>query len=182
MSDSTSSAAHDKTPIPADDSRRKLTVADPEDRALRHIAMVGDTYTIVVAGEDTDGRYALIDMLVPPGGGPPPHRHDFDEMFHVLDGEIEVTFRGEVSLVREGQTANVPANAPHAFCNPTDHAVRLLCLVSPSGLEEFFAEVGDVVDSRTSQAPELGEAEMTARMQNSRDLAAKYGIEVMPPE
>jgi hypothetical protein len=34
-------------------------------------------------------------MLVPPGGGPPPHRHDFEEMFTILDGEIELTFRGE---------------------------------------------------------------------------------------
>jgi len=182
MKNSTSSAAHDKTPIPADDSRRKLTVADPEDPALRHIAMVGDTYTILVSGEDTDGRYALIDMLVPAGNGPPPHRHDFDEMFHVLEGEIEVTFRGEVSLVRTGQTANVPANAPHAFRNATDQTVRLLCLVSPSGLEEFFAEVGSVVDSRTSPAPELDETETRARMQKSQDLAAKYRVEVMPPE
>ena len=36
--------------------------------------MVGDTYTILLSGEDTDGRYCLIDMLVPPGGGPGPHR------------------------------------------------------------------------------------------------------------
>jgi quercetin dioxygenase-like cupin family protein len=27
----------------------------------------------------------VIDMHVPPGGGPPPHRHDFEEMFTVLE-------------------------------------------------------------------------------------------------
>jgi mannose-6-phosphate isomerase-like protein (cupin superfamily) len=37
---------------------------------------------------------------VPPGGGPLPHRHDFEETFVVLAGEIEVTFRGETSTLR----------------------------------------------------------------------------------
>jgi Cupin domain len=36
---------------------------------------------------------------VPPGGGPPPHRHDFEEMFTLIDGEIEFTFRGETSTI-----------------------------------------------------------------------------------
>lgn len=168
--------------IPPDDGARQVSLARPDDPSLRHIAMVGDTYTILVSGEETAGRYALIDMLVPAGNGPPPHRHDFEEMFHVLEGEVEVTFRGETSSVREGETVNVPANAPHAFRNPTDEAVRLLCMVSPAGLEEFFAEVGDEVESRTSPAPELTETEQAARIEKSVGLAAEYGIEVAAPE
>jgi len=62
------------------------------------------------------------------------YRHDFEETFHVLDGEIEVTVRGEASIVRIGDTANIPANAPHAFRNATDDTVRLLCTVAPAGL------------------------------------------------
>ena len=60
----------------------------------RHISIVGDTYTVLISGRDTGGRYCLIDMLVPTGGGPPPHRHDFEEMFSIVEGEIEFTFRG----------------------------------------------------------------------------------------
>ena len=41
---------------------------------------------------ETAGRYCLIDMLVPDGGGPPPHRHDFEEMFTLLQGELAFTF------------------------------------------------------------------------------------------
>ena len=63
--------------------------------APKATTLVGDTYTILVSGEDTAGKYTLIDMHVPPGGGPPPHRHDFEEMFTVLDGEVRVTFRGQ---------------------------------------------------------------------------------------
>jgi hypothetical protein len=58
-------------PIPRDDLTRDLTIARPdEDQALPHIGLVGDTYTILVTGRDTAGVYTLIDMHVPPGGGP----------------------------------------------------------------------------------------------------------------
>ena len=73
---------------------------------LPHIGLVGDTYTILLAGNDTAGRYCLIDMHIPPGGGPPPHRHDFEEMFSVLEGEIELTFRGKKTTIRAGERAS----------------------------------------------------------------------------
>src|ERR1700737_3671514 len=92
--------------IPPDDARRKLTMANPEDPNMRHISVAGGTYTILVTGEQTGGRYCLIDMLVPAGGGPPPHRHDFEEMFTILDGEIELTFHGGGQRAGTGSARN----------------------------------------------------------------------------
>jgi quercetin dioxygenase-like cupin family protein len=129
-------------------------VARPdEDPDLPHVGLVGDTYTILLKSEDTAGLYCLIDMHVLPGGGPPPHRQDFEEMFAVLEGEIEVTFRGEESTVRAGETVNIPANAPHAFTNAPDRPARPLCMCSPAGREEVFMAVGVPVDSRTAGPP-----------------------------
>jgi len=56
------------TAIPPDDSKRNLTLAQPD--TLPHIGLVGDTYTITVTGGETDGRFCVIDMYIPPGGGP----------------------------------------------------------------------------------------------------------------
>jgi quercetin dioxygenase-like cupin family protein len=111
--------------IPPDDVTKKLTVANPDDPKMRHISVAGGTYTILVSGEETGGRYCLVDMLVPPGGGPPPHRHDFEEMFTILDGEIELNFRGETHSASAGSTVNIPANAPHSFRNKSDKPARL---------------------------------------------------------
>jgi quercetin dioxygenase-like cupin family protein len=163
--------------IPSDDLSRELTVADAEDPNLAHIGLAGDTYTILVSGSQTEGRYCLIDMHVPPGGGPPPHRHDFEEFFHVLEGEIEVTFRGETLVLRAGQTANIPANAPHRFVNAADHPARLLCMCAPAGQEKFFLEVGDRVDGRTSPPPEISKAEQAERMKKAEALAREYRTE-----
>src|ERR1700746_3461146 len=105
--------ASEESMIPNDDLARGLALAKADDESRPHIGVVGDTYTILLTGKDTAGRFCLIDMLVPPGGGPPPHRHDFEEMFTVLEGEVEITLRGGKTVLRAGETANIPANAPH---------------------------------------------------------------------
>jgi quercetin dioxygenase-like cupin family protein len=179
MSDPTSTASQQGAAIPPDDASRKLTVANPDDRKLRHVSIAGGTYTILVSGEQTAGCYCLIDMLVPPGGGPPPHRHDFEEMFTILDGEIELTFRGEALRAVAGSTVNIPANAPHSFKNKSDKPARLLCMCTPAGQEEFFMAVGDPVDSRTAPPPKLNQAEQAERGQRARALSAKYRTELL---
>jgi quercetin dioxygenase-like cupin family protein len=168
--------------IPPDDPARKLTVARPDqDQSLPHIGLVGDTYTILVAGQDTDGKYTLIDMHVPPGGGPPPHRHDFEEMFTVLDGEVLATFRGQTMVVKAGETINVPANAPHSFTNASATPSRLLCMCAPSGQEEFFTLVGQPVATRTEAPPPLTQDEQAAFIAKSRRLAPEFKTELLPP-
>jgi quercetin dioxygenase-like cupin family protein len=168
--------------IPPDDLERNLALARPnEDQTLRHVGLAGDTYTILLTGKDTAGRYCLIDMHVPPGGGPPPHRHDFEEMFTILEGEIEFTFRGAKSVVRAGETVSIPANAPHAFRNRSERPARLLCLCSPPGQEDFFMAVGIPVASRTATAPKLDAAAEAALKTKVEVLATQYRTELLPP-
>ena len=169
-------------PIPADDPSRTLAVARPDvDEDLTHVGLVGDTYTILLRGADTAGRYTLIDMHVPPNGGPPPHRHDFEEMFTVLDGEVEATFRGETLVLRAGETVNVPANAPHSFTNPGTSPARLLCLCAPAGQEEFFTLVGQPVATRTTPPPPLDPDEESTFRARAQELAPRFVTELLPP-
>src|SRR5207247_6048270 len=138
-------------PIPPDDLQRNFVLARPnEDQSLPHIALMGDTYTILLSGDDTNGRYCLIDMMIPPGGGPGPHRHDFEESFTILEGEIETNFRGQQSVVRAGETVNIPASAPHSLSSAPRAPGRLLCLSAPAGPEELSSETASTVASRTT--------------------------------
>ena len=163
--------------IPPDDLARSLTLANPDD--LPHIGLVGDTYTVTVSGKDTAGRFCVIDMHIPPGGGPPPHRHDFEETFVVLEGEMEATFRGKTSTVRSGQTIHIPANAPHMFHNAASAPARLLCICSPSGQEDFFREVGVPVATRTTPPPPLDEAAQARFREKAEALAPRYRTELL---
>jgi quercetin dioxygenase-like cupin family protein len=168
-------------PIPPDDPHRALTVATPDDPALTHLSVVGDTYTILLSGDDTGGRFTLIDMYVPPGGGPPPHRHDFEETFIVTEGQLDVTFRGTARSASAGTTINVPASAPHQFRNSSGQPARLLCLCSPPGQEEFFAAVWDRVPGRTSPPPGLDAPARAARMAKAQELASRYRTDLLLP-
>lgn len=168
--------------IPPDDPKRKLTVANVyADKAVPHIGLVGDTYTILLTGKDTAGKYCLIDMYIPSGGGPSSHRHDFEESFTILEGEIEATFRGDKSIVHAGETINIPANAPHQFKNNSGQPVRLLCVCVPAGQEEFFMKVGVPVATRTTPPPKPSKEEQEAFMKKAEELAPKYKTQLLAP-
>ena len=165
--------------IPDDDPKRALAVGDPNDPTLQNVSIAGNVYTILISSKDTGGQYCLIDMLVPPGGGPPPHRHDFEEMFTVLDGEIELTFRGDVIRAVAGTTVNIPSNAPHSFKNVSDAPARLLCMCTPGGQDEFFVAVGDRVAGRDSPPPLLSEVDQKERARRAKALAPNYRTEML---
>ena len=181
MTDRASHAAAAAPNLPDDDRTRALAIASVDAPDARVVAVAGGAYTILLSGAQTGGRYSLIDMLVPPGGGPPPHRHDFEEMFSVLDGEIELTFRCTTQRAGAGTVVNIPANAPHAFRNVSDRPAHLLCLCTPPGQEDFFLAVGDPLESRTAAPPELNAIEKAERGRRARGLAAQYRTELVDP-
>lgn len=162
----------------ADDPKRDVTVAHPDSSDVPHLFIAGDTYTILLTGTDTAGKMCLIDMHVPPGGGPGPHRHDFEETFTVLEGEIDMTIRGEMIGAKAGQTVHVPANAPHLFTNATEQPARMLCICEPAGQDEFFRAVGVPVDERTSTA-DLSDEDERAQLEKAEALASQYDTELL---
>jgi len=181
MNDESKATTQPEKAIPLDDLRRHLALAKPDtDSGLPHLGIVGDTYTILLTGKDTAGHFCLVDMHIPPGGGPPSHRHDFEESFIVLAGELEATFRGVKSVVRAGETVHIPANAPHQFHNSSGYPVRMLCICSPSGQEEFFLTLGVAVADRATPPPPLDAAAQAAFKVKAEALAPKYRTELLP--
>jgi len=179
MSTKSNSATKLSAKIPADNLQRNLVMQNPENKKALHVGVVGDTYTILLSGTDTAGQFGLIDMHIPLGGGPPPHRHDFEETFILLEGEIQVTFRGEKRVVRAGETIHIPANAPHQFHNLSSSPARMLSICSPAGLEEFFREVGIPVETRTTPPPKLTDEQQAAFLKKVIELAPKNRTELL---
>src|SRR5262249_4089247 len=107
------------------------------------IVVVGDVYRFLATGEDTNGKYALWEAIVPPGGGPPPHVHSREEEgFYILAGEIAFTVGDQRLVASAGTFANMPVGTPHAFKNGSGKAARMLISVAPAGLEKMFFESG----------------------------------------
>src|SRR3954470_11268457 len=92
----------------------------------RTVAVVGDVYRFLATGEDTNGKYALWEAIVPPGGGPPPHVHSREEEgFYVLEGEITFTIGEESHVATAGSFANLPVGTPHSFKNESGKLARM---------------------------------------------------------
>jgi quercetin dioxygenase-like cupin family protein len=145
----------------------------------RTIAVVGDVYRFLATGAETNGKYALWEALVPPGGGPPPHVHSREEEgFYVLEGEIVFTIRGERVVATAGTFANMPVGTPHSFKNESDRPAKMLISIAPAGLEQMFFETGvPLAEGATTALPPTQEE--IARL---LAVAPRYGIEIhLPP-
>ena len=144
----------------------------------RTIAVVGDVYRFLATGEDTNGKYALWEAIVPPGGGPPPHVHSREEEgFYILEGEITLQVGEERIVATAGMFANMPVGTPHSFKNESDQPAKMLISVAPAGLEKMFFEVGvPLAEGATTALPPTKE-----EIKKLLAVASRYGIEIRLP-
>ena len=139
--------------------------------------VVGDLYTILASGEDTGGAYALIHAEVPPDHGPPPHVHRReDEAFYVLEGELAFQADGRAITATAGTWVTLAKGSLHTFKNVSTATARMLIVVTPSGLEKFFAEVGREATDQSSSPPVT-----PADIEKLLAVAPRYGMEIRVP-
>jgi quercetin dioxygenase-like cupin family protein len=138
----------------------------------------GTLLTFLITGKDTGGAFFLAEMSIPPGGGPPPHVHSReDESFHVLEGSLTVRVGEDTLIASAGDFAFLPRGIAHSFKNTGATTVRALVLVTPAGLENYFAEVFDLAEAGKSIPAPPGQ-ELIAR---ALAASSRYGLELMPP-
>jgi quercetin dioxygenase-like cupin family protein len=155
---------------------RQPTVRTPDKG--RTISVVGDVYRFLATGEETSGKYAMWEAIVPPGGGPPPHVHSREEeAFYILSGEITFQIGEERFVAGAGMFANMPVGTLHSFKNESDKPAKMLISVAPAGLEQMFFEVGLPVAAGTATAPPPTKQEIEKLLA----IASNYGIEMKLP-
>lgn len=113
------------------------------------------------------GNFDLAEFSIAPGvGGPRPHRHHRnEELFYVLEGELEFLVGERAVLIGPGSVTFVPPNTVHAFRNSGSEQARFLLVASPSGIYRYFEEMAELRAAGT-----LGAATMT-------ELRRKYDTE-----
>lgn len=109
----------------------------------KKVNVIGDQQTFKLTGEDTNGMFTLIEEVNPPGTMIPPHVHTKeDEIFKVLEGELEVTVGNETTVLKAGDLAFAPKNVPHTWKVVGDQDCKTILSVFPAGLEHMFEELG----------------------------------------
>ena len=137
---------------------------------------VGILWVVLATGDQTGGGYSLMWELCPKGSGPPPHYHDQDEQFYVIDGEV--TYRaGDVELTaRSGSFVLIPRGVVHSFRVDSETAT-LLNSYTPAGFERSITELGAPATTRT--LPPADQPDTTADPQQMMALFAEIGMHVV---
>lgn len=95
-----------------------------------------------VVGADTENQvFEWIDDLKP-GSGIPPHIHSKeDEIFRVLQGQVELMVDGKLSTLSAGDMAFAPKNLVHSWKVVGDENAKMWVSAFPSGMEHMFQEL-----------------------------------------
>ena len=134
------------------------------------VNVLGIPMVIRLHGRDTGGIVGVVESHDVPGGGPPPHihRHE-DETFQILEGEYEWTVGDKKFVAQKGATIFAPRNVAHTYRYLGKTPGRLMCVITPSGFEGFFEEIGVLSPQQQQDIPRVME------------IAKKFGLEILPP-
>jgi quercetin dioxygenase-like cupin family protein len=119
---------------------------------------------------ETGGAWSLFEEEVPLGMGPPPHRHDWDEAYYVLEGEIDFEVDGEPMKSKAGDFNYLPRNTVHCFKGASASPSRVLIFATPAHGSEFFQELNDEVRSIPDDLAKIP------------DIGQRHGIEFVPAQ
>ena len=152
-------------------SKQSLSVRPGETRGAAPLQIFADRVWVKLAGADTGGAYAIMEDRTEPQCGPPLHRHQReDESFYVLEGEFVFEVDGKQIHTGPGTSVYAPRGTAHTFQNVGATAGRMLVMVQPAGLDEFFTDL----DAATK---DMGEPDLSVVV----PVFEKHGLELLGP-
>lgn len=142
-------------------------------------SVAGDVATFKATSEQTDGKYALFEVVLAPQLGPPPHIHSReDEAFYIQEGSIEFYLDEQTVVATSGTFLHSPKGQLHSFKNIGSVPAKMLIWATPGGIEKFFAQVGTKVEN--SSVPPLPITQEV--IDRILATAPEYGITIVLPE
>jgi quercetin dioxygenase-like cupin family protein len=119
-----------------------------------------------VTSADSGGALAALEVRIPPGTLVKPHNHSREDEFTVvLAGTVGARVGDRVVEAAAGASMVKPRGLPHAMWNVGPEPARVLEVLAPGGLEDYFEELAPAL------AAKIPPAEYDA-------LAARYGLTI----
>ena len=131
--------------------------------------VLGMPLTMLCEARETGGAWSLFEEEVPTGMGPPPHRHDWDEAYYILRGEVDFTINGEPVRSGPGDFNYLPRGTVHGFKGASETPARVLIFAAPAHGSEFFQELSTQIKNLPDDARKIPE------------IGRRHGIEFMAP-
>jgi mannose-6-phosphate isomerase-like protein (cupin superfamily) len=140
--------------------------------------LLSNLVIVHVSGEETEGRFSLVEFLMPPDDMTPLHVHQRDsQTTYVLEGEVTFYLPGSSAVLRAGECIHQPAGVPQTERVTSTEPARVLDINSPAGFEEFIAAAGRPAERLT--LPPVDEP--PPDLEELATAAAEHGIELLGP-
>ena len=137
---------------------------------------LGNLVTVKASGAQTRGRLTVVEFLNPPGFAPPLHRHlEEDEMFYLLSGTARIQCGGQDLTAGPGDFVLLPVGLPHTFVVGPVEPLHVLQITTPSGFDQFVADVGE--PARQRRLPDPAPVDPAAL----GHAAARHRVEILGP-
>ncbi len=112
-----------------------------------YVVAGGNHVTLLLPRAESGGSVDVIEVLAQPGGGPPPHSHEFGEWFRVVEGELTMEEERDGTVVstrvlRAGESMWIEPWKVHGTLNLSDAPTRFLVVGQPGEMTGYFAEAG----------------------------------------
>jgi mannose-6-phosphate isomerase-like protein (cupin superfamily) len=151
----------------AEDTERSVFLGPGEGAAVNN--PVGGPLTFKIRGAQTDGAFAAFESVAAPGEGPPLHLHEHeDEIWYALEGTFRMKLDDKLRDAPAGTFVFIPKGVVHTWQNVGDEPARILAIVMPAGLDQFFERFA-ALPADASPAEEF------------RRLGAEVGMAVVGP-
>ena len=132
-------------------------------------------WVVLADGSKTQGQYSLMWELCPRNSGPPPHYHDQDEQFYVIDGQITYLAGEQTLVATAGTFVLIPKGTIHSFRVDSETA-EILNSYTPAGFERTILELAEPAQTRILPPPGLPMAHDWAQVSA---LFAEVGMHVV---
>jgi quercetin dioxygenase-like cupin family protein len=133
-------------------NRQSKVVRQGQTQALK---VLGTEVRFLCEAESTGNAWSLMEVVLPRDGGPPPHDHDWDEAYYVVEGQVEFTIDGQSYLATAGDFLYTPGGMLHGFRGASDRPARVLIFDAPAHAARFFREVDRNVTDLPRELPKV---------------------------
>lgn len=132
--------------------------------------VLGVLVRVLADSAATGGACVVMELTVPPGEGPPLHRHTLDdECFFITEGTVLFELNGRRVVQGPGGFVRAPRGSIHTFRNAGASPARMVVICTPGGLEGPFREV-DALSRDGNPTPET-----------VTEVFARFDLEILGP-
>jgi len=96
-----------------------------------------------------------MEVTLPQDAGPPPHTHEWDEAYFIIEGDVEFSVGDQRFTATAGDFVYTPGGVVHGFRGVSQRPARVLIFDAPAHAGSFFKRVDREVKDLPRDLPKV---------------------------